>query len=128
MQLAQAVGIDPNKVNFVSYDGGGDLLPALLGNKIGFAASGVGEYLDQIEAGEVRVLATSGAKRLDGVDAPTLKESGIDLVFTNWRGVVAPPGITDADKAALDRRAREDARHRGVEGGAEDATAGPTPS
>lgn len=101
MQLAGAVGIDPTKVNFVSYDGGGDLLPAILGNKVGFAASGAGEYLKQIESGEVRVLATSGEKRLAGVDAPTLKESNIDLVFSNWRGLVAPPGITDADKAKL---------------------------
>jgi putative tricarboxylic transport membrane protein len=101
MQLAQAVGIDPKQVNFVSYDGGGDLLPALLGGKIAFGASGFGEFLDQVEAGEVRVLAISGAERVDAIDAPTLKESGIDLVFTNWRGVVAPPEISDADKAAL---------------------------
>lgn len=101
MQLAQAVGIDPKEVNFVSYDGGGDLLPALLGGKIAFGASGFSEFLDQVDAGEVRVLAISGADRVDAIDAPTLKESGIDLVFTNWRGVVAPPGISDADKAAL---------------------------
>jgi putative tricarboxylic transport membrane protein len=101
MQLAGAVGIDATKVNFVSYDGGGDLLPAILGNKLGFAASGAGEYLQQIESGEVRVLATSGEERLEGVDAPTLKESNIDLVFTNWRGIVAPPGISDEDKASL---------------------------
>jgi putative tricarboxylic transport membrane protein len=101
MQLAQAVGIDPKQVNFVSYDGGGDLLPALLGGKIAFGASGFGEFLDQVEAGEVRVLAISGAERVDAIDAPTLTESGIDLVFTNWRGVVAPPEISDADKAAL---------------------------
>jgi putative tricarboxylic transport membrane protein len=101
MQLAQAVGIDPKEVNFISYDGGGDLLPALLGGKIAFGASGFGEFLDQVEAGEVRVLAISGAERVDAIDAPTLTESGIDLVFTNWRGVVAPPEISDADKAAL---------------------------
>lgn len=98
MQLAQAVGIEPKKVNFVSFDGGGDLLPAILGNKLGFAASGAGEYIDQIKTGEIRVLAVSGAQRLDGVDAPTFKESGIDLEFTNWRGIVAPPGISDADR------------------------------
>ncbi|WP_120521786.1 Bug family tripartite tricarboxylate transporter substrate binding protein [Arthrobacter celericrescens] len=98
MQLAQAVGIDPKKVNFVSFDGGGDLLPAILGNKIGFAASGAGEYIQQIKTGSVRVLATSGAERLEGVDAPTFKESGIDLEFTNWRGIVAPPGVSDADR------------------------------
>lgn len=101
MQLADTVGIDPTKVNYVSYDGGGDLLPAILGKKLDFATSGAGEFLDQIESGEIRVLATSGEERLEGVDAPTLKESGIDLVFTNWRGIVAPPGIADEDRAAL---------------------------
>ncbi|NQD41774.1 tripartite tricarboxylate transporter substrate binding protein [Glutamicibacter halophytocola] len=99
MQLAEAVGVDPKEVNFVSYDGGGDLLPAILGNKLAFAASGAGEYMQQIEEGSVRVLATSGEERLEGVDAPTLKESGIDLVFSNWRGLVAPPEISDEDKA-----------------------------
>jgi len=98
MQLAQAVGIDPKKVNFVSFDGGGDLLPAILGNKVGFAASGAGEYIQQIKTGSVRVLAVSGAERLEGIDAPTFKESGIDLEFTNWRGIVAPPGVSDADR------------------------------
>ncbi|MER8024127.1 tripartite tricarboxylate transporter substrate-binding protein [Glutamicibacter protophormiae] len=98
MQLAQTVGIDPTKVNFVSYDGGGDLLPAILGNKVDVAASGAGEYMQQIEKGEIRVLATSGEERLENVDAPTFIESGIDLNFTNWRGVVAPPEISEADK------------------------------
>ena len=102
MQLAQTVGIDPKQVNFISYDGGGDLLPAVLGGKVAFGASGFGEFLDQVEAGEVRILATSGAEKVDVVNAPTLKESGIDLVFTNWRGVVAPPELSDADKQALD--------------------------
>lgn len=101
MQLAEAVGIDPKDVRFVSYDGGGDLLPALLGDKIDFATSGAGEFKDQIENGDIRVLATSGEERTDGIDAPTLKESGIDLVFTNWRGVVAPPGITDEQRRRL---------------------------
>ncbi len=99
MQLAQAVGIDPKRVNFVSYDGGGDLLPAILGNKVGFATSGTGEYLSQISSGAVRVLATTGEQRLGSLpDAKTLKEQNVDLVFTNWRGIVAPPGISAAQK------------------------------
>ncbi len=99
MQLAKAVGIDPKTVSYISYDGGGELLPAILGNKIAFGASGFGEFLDQVKAGEVRVLAVTSDKRVDVLpDVPTLKESGIDLVFTNWRGWVAPPGISEADK------------------------------
>jgi putative tricarboxylic transport membrane protein len=99
MQLAKAVGIDPKQVSYVSYDGGGELLPALLGNKIAFGASGFGEFLDQVEAGDVRVLAVTSEKPIDALkDVKTLKDQGIDLVFTNWRGIVAPPGISDADK------------------------------
>jgi putative tricarboxylic transport membrane protein len=102
MQLAKTVGIDPKQVNFVSYDGGGELLPALLGNKIAFGASGFGEFLEQVEKGDVRVLAVTSEAPIPALkDAPTLKSKGIDLVFTNWRGVVAPPGIPAADKAAL---------------------------
>ncbi|HET8598755.1 MAG TPA: tripartite tricarboxylate transporter substrate-binding protein [Segeticoccus sp.] len=98
MELAKTVGIDPTKVNYVTYDGGGDLLPAILGNKLGFAVSGYGEFLSEIKNGDVRVLGVSSAERVPVVDAPTFKEQGVNLTFTNWRGLVAPPGIDDADK------------------------------
>ncbi|HEY0698761.1 MAG TPA: tripartite tricarboxylate transporter substrate binding protein [Micromonospora sp.] len=101
MQLAKAVGIDPRQVNYVSYDGGGELLPAVLGGKIAFGASGFGEFLDQVEAGQIRVLAVTSEQPIEALkDVPTLKASGIDLVFTNWRGIVAPPEISAADKKA----------------------------
>jgi putative tricarboxylic transport membrane protein len=104
MQLAGAVGMDPREVRYVVYDGGGPLTSALLGKKIDVGFSGVGEFEGQIESGELRLLAVSGEERLDGdvVDeAPTLKESGIDLVFTNWRGVFAPPGISEQRRDEL---------------------------
>ncbi len=101
METARAVGVDPRKVNFITYDGGGDLLTALLGKKVAVGTSGLGEYVDQIEAGQVRVLAVSGTERVEGIDAPTLTEAGINLTFTNWRGVLAPPGISDEARQAL---------------------------
>ena len=101
METARAVGVDPRQVNFITYDGGGDLLTALLGRKISAGTTGLGEFIDQIEAGQVRVLAVSGAQRVAGIDAPTLTESGIDLTFTNWRGILAPPDISDESKTAM---------------------------
>jgi putative tricarboxylic transport membrane protein len=95
MQLADAVGVDATQVNYIIYDGGGPLTTALLGAKIDVGTSGLGEFEGQIADGSLRVLAVSGEERLEGIDAPTLVESGIDLVFTNWRGVLAPPGIPD---------------------------------
>jgi putative tricarboxylic transport membrane protein len=101
MQLAEAVGIEPSEVSYISYDGGGPLTAALLGSKIDVGTSGLSEFEGQIEDGSLRVLATSGAEPLSTVDAPTLQDEGIDLVFTNWRGVFAPPGITDETRDEL---------------------------
>jgi putative tricarboxylic transport membrane protein len=94
MLLAQAVGIDPRDVNFISYDGGGELLPAILGGRVQFTASGYAEWAEQINSGAIRVLAVSGGERMDAVDAPTLRDEGIDLVFTNWRGFVGAPNLS----------------------------------
>ncbi|MFC9396252.1 Bug family tripartite tricarboxylate transporter substrate binding protein [Streptomyces sp. NPDC057027] len=101
MLMAQAAGIAPKDVNYVPFDGGGELLASILGNKVGFGVSGVGEYLDQIKAGELRLLAVTGPKRVPGLDAPTLREAGLDTEFTNWRGIVAPPGLSDAERDKL---------------------------
>lgn len=101
MQLAQTLGIDPKDVNYIAYDGGGPLTTALLGEKIQVGTSGLGEFQGQIDDGSLRVLAVSGDERLEGIDAPTLTESDIDLVFTNWRGLLAPPGIDDATREYL---------------------------
>lgn len=104
MQLAQTVDIDPNDVNYVAYDGGGPLTSALLGAKIDAGFSGLAEFTAQIGTGELRVLAVSGEERQpqpELEDVPTLVESDIDLVFLNWRGVLAPPGISDERRDEL---------------------------
>ncbi|MDN5853901.1 MAG: tripartite tricarboxylate transporter substrate binding protein [Actinomycetia bacterium] len=101
MQLAKTIGIDPVDVNYISYDGGGPLTSALLGEKIAVGMTGLSEFEGQVEDGTLRVLGVSGKERLEDVDAPTLKESGIDLVFTNWRGILAPPGLSDDERDDL---------------------------
>ncbi len=120
MQLAEAVGIDPKVVNYLSYDSGGELLPALLGNKVVFGASGYAEFLDQVQAGQLRVLAVTTDQRVPVLpDAPTAQEQGVNLEFTNWRGLVAPPGISDSDRdrllGALDRLHRSDQWKQAIE-------------
>jgi putative tricarboxylic transport membrane protein len=101
MLIAQEAGIDPKQVNFVSYDGGGELLAAVLGNQVAFGVTGVGETKDQIEAGEIRALAVTSAEPAEGVDTKTLKEQGVDLEFTNWRGWIAPPELSAEDTQTL---------------------------
>lgn len=104
MQLADTVGIDPNDVNYVVYDGGGPLTSALLGKKIQVGFSGLSEFEGSIRSGDLRVLGVSGEERYPAgplADVPTLTEQDVDLVFLNWRGVLAPPDISDERAAAL---------------------------
>lgn len=100
-QLAETIGIDPRGVVYETYDGGGPLLAALFAGDVDFAVSGVLENIDQARAGSVRVLAVTGAERVPGVEAPTLLEAGIDLEFANWRGLVAPPGLSAEERGRL---------------------------
>lgn len=99
--LAKAAGGDAKKVSYVAYSGGGPAQAALLGAQVTCGVSGWGEFSEQIKAGKLRALAISAEKREPGVDVPTIKEQGFDVVLYNWRGVFAPPGVKDADKAAM---------------------------
>jgi putative tricarboxylic transport membrane protein len=99
--FAGAAGADAAKVNYVPFSGGGESLAAILGGKVTAGISGYGEYEGQIKAGRLRAIGVTSPERLPGVDVPTFKEQGIDLVLTNWRSVVGAPGITDAQKKAL---------------------------
>ena len=99
--LAQAAGIDPSGINYVAHSGGGEAVNAILSGAVTVGVSGVGEFADQVEAGEMRWLAVSGDEAPEGIDAPTISESGYDVVLENWRGVVAPPDLSDADREAV---------------------------
>ena len=112
--IAQAVGVDPTQINYVPFSGGGEALAAILGGQVSVGVSGVGEWLDQIESGELRALAVSGVAEAgdatpeasadgaaDAAVAPTLQEQGIDVELANWRGLVAPPEISDEGRQCL---------------------------
>jgi putative tricarboxylic transport membrane protein len=97
--------IDPKTVKYVSYDGGGEAIAALLGGNADYIAtdaSAVGEYL---KAGKVKVLGISSTERLKGdlADVPTFKEAGIDAEFTIWRGVFGPKEMSDSAVAYWDK-------------------------
>jgi putative tricarboxylic transport membrane protein len=100
--IADAVGVDPRRVNYIAFSGGGEALSAILGGQVSVGINGLAEFAAQIEAGAIRVLGISSAERLQGLDVPTLREQGIDIEFENWRAVVAPPGLTAADRRRLE--------------------------
>ena len=99
--IASAVGVDPSKVNYIPYAGGGEAQAAILGGHVTVGVSGYGEFSAQIKGGKFRALAISSDKRAAGIDVPTLREQGVAVDLFNWRGVFGAPGITDAQKKAL---------------------------
>ena len=100
--IAKAAGVDPTKVNYIAFSGGGEALAAILGNQVTVGVSGMGEFESQIAAGTLRLLAVSSEERIEGFDAPTLKEAGLDVAVENWRMVAAGPDLTDAQKAGIE--------------------------
>jgi putative tricarboxylic transport membrane protein len=99
--IAKAAGVDPTKINYIAFSGGGEALAAILGNQVTAGISGYGEFESQVKSGTLRLLAVSSAEKIAGVEAPTLKEGGLDVVVQNWRMVAAAPGLSAEQKAAV---------------------------
>jgi len=104
--LVTEAGVDPADVpstlNYIPNSGGGEAVTMLLGGTVQAGISGVGEFVEQVEAGELRALAVSSGEPSELLpEVPTLADEGYDIELTNWRGLLAPPGIDDADREAL---------------------------
>jgi len=99
--FAKTAGVDPTKVNYVAFSGGGEALAAVLGSQVSVGISGYGEFQAQVEAGALRVLGVSSPERIAIVDAPTFKEGGVDVSVMNWRMVAAGPDLSAEQVAAI---------------------------
>ena len=97
--IAQAVGVDPAKVNYVPFKGGGEAVSAIIGGHVTAGVSGLSEFAQHIKSGKMRALAVSSPKAMEGI--PSLKEQGVNVELANWRGIFAAPGITKAQRDEL---------------------------
>ncbi|KIL35495.1 transporter [Cohnella kolymensis] len=97
MLPAVKAGVDAKSIKFVSYDGGGEAMTALLGGNADVLATDISGTSEYLKAGKVRVLGVSSTERLSGdyKDIPTYKEQGIDAQFTIWRGLFGPKEMPD---------------------------------
>lgn len=99
--IAREVGVDPAKINYVAFRGGGEATAAILGGNVTVGGSGYSEFSEYINAGKMQALAVTSGTRLKGIKIPTLKELGYNVEIGNWRGVYGAPGITAAQRKAL---------------------------
>lgn len=90
-------GIDPKSVKYVSYDGGGEAVAALLGNNADVIATDASTIAEYVKSGDAKVLAVSSPETLEGTlsNVPTFKEAGIDAEFTIWRGIFGPKNMSE---------------------------------
>jgi len=99
--LAREVGVDPSKINYVPFRGGGEAVAAILGNNVTVGGSGYSEFQQYIDSGKMRAIAVTAAARLKGINIPTMKEQGYNVEIGNWRGVYGAPGITPEQSKVL---------------------------
>ena len=99
--IAREVGVDPAKINYVAFRGGGEATAAILGGNVTVGGSGLSEFAEYIKTGKMRAIAMTSGTRMKGVDVPTLKEQGINVEIGNWRGVYGAGGISPEQRKAL---------------------------
>jgi len=97
--IAKDVGVDPAKINYVAFKGGGEAIAAILGGHVTAGVSGLGEFAEQIKSGKMRALAQSSPKKLEGI--ASLKEQKINVELGNWRGIFGAPGLTAQQRDGL---------------------------
>lgn len=94
--VMRAAGENPNDVNYIPYDAGGEAMAGLLSGEIDALSTGFSEAIALADQGEVRILGVTAPERVPAYDsAPTFVEQGIDTTFINWRGFFAAPGTSD---------------------------------
>ncbi|MCK0746289.1 Bug family tripartite tricarboxylate transporter substrate binding protein [Chromohalobacter nigrandesensis] len=94
---AKAADLSPRNLKYVSFEGGGEALAALLGDHIQVFTGDLSELKSQLESGKIRVLASLSEERMDGpyADIPTAKEQGYDVQWPIWRGYYMGPNVSD---------------------------------
>jgi putative tricarboxylic transport membrane protein len=102
-ELLKAAGADPGKLKYIGYSGGGEAVAGILSGDVEVGVSGLSEFEGQIESGDMRLLAISTDEDMEvaGETAPTLMDAGYDIDFANWRAIVAAPGLSDEQAAAV---------------------------
>lgn len=101
--LAEAGTVDPARIRYIGYSGGGEAKAGLLSGDVAVGVSGVSEFEGLVRSGQLRLLAVSSPTSIPVADkpAPTIRDTGYPIELMNWRAIVAPPGIPDADRQAL---------------------------
>ena len=91
--FAKAIGVEPTKVVYVPFQGGGEALTSMLGGHTEVGAIDLSEASGQLEAGKIRCLGIlSETRSTKFKDIPTTYEQGVKVSYIIWRGFYMAPG------------------------------------
>jgi putative tricarboxylic transport membrane protein len=99
--IAQAIGVNPAKIKFVPSSGNLQGAKAAIQGEITAGTGSYASFEPLVQSGQLRLLGISAARRDRDIPVPTLIEQGVNVEFTNWRGIAAPAGITPRERAEL---------------------------
>ncbi|MEV7631427.1 tripartite tricarboxylate transporter substrate binding protein [Microbacterium sp. NPDC089318] len=94
----------------VPFEGGSEVIAGLLGGTVEVGSLNPSEVLGQLESGDLKALCALSEDRYEYdaiADIPTAKEQGIDVAFAQYRGFIAPGGISDEAKQFWINAAKE---------------------
>ena len=103
--IMSAAGVDVKKLKFVSFKGGAEAVPAVLGGHVDVLLATPTSAWRHVQSGQLRMLAITAPRRYAGERAaiPTWRELGINAVMGNWRGVVGAKSLPAPQVAYWDR-------------------------
>jgi putative tricarboxylic transport membrane protein len=100
----KALGVDARRMKMVVFNASAEAMTTVMGGHVDVLITSTSVIESPVRAGQLRVLAVAAPARLAGIfsGVPTFKESGVDLVFSNWNGVVGTKGLTPLQIAYWD--------------------------
>ncbi len=102
--IAKGSGLDAARLNYIPFASGAEGMTQLVGGKLAVMIQGASEMKQMHDAGRARLIAVTSETRIPGIDVPTLKEAGLDVVMGNWRGIVGAKGMpVEAAKVWVER-------------------------
>ncbi|KRO71443.1 MAG: hypothetical protein ABS00_00785, partial [Actinobacteria bacterium BACL2 MAG-120920-bin34] len=95
--LLKTAGVPISKLNYV-VGTGSEPLTKVLSGAAPVGVIGVIDVLPYLEDNRLRILGISSPKPIPGVKGKTFTQQGYKLVYGNWRGVMAPGDISEANR------------------------------
>jgi putative tricarboxylic transport membrane protein len=99
--LTGALGLEAGRINYVPFLTVADAAASLGDGQMSVAVLPAGDISAELKAGRLRILAVSSAARAEAIDAPSLFELGIPFELSNWRGLLARPGLGQNERERL---------------------------